>query len=202
MRFRILASLLAFAVPALLAAQAAPSSFTLRPGDRIELRGLRDSTLRGLFAVDESGHAVLPLIGRRDVGRTPWATLHDSLHRDLLAQLADSGLAITPYRRVYVLGFVQEPGLHYADPTTPLLGAIALAGGASPEGSLDRVRVLRDGAVLLDGVSVKDARILGDVQSGDQIFVDRRGWFDRNASFFVSGLVGLAGIVVTLIVAR
>lgn len=200
MRLRFL--WLVISAPAVLASQSAPADFTLRAGDRIELRGLRDSTLRGWYAVDQSGHAVLPLLGRRDVGRTPWSVLHDSLYRDLLAELADSSLALTPYRRVYVLGFVQKPGLHFADPTTPLLGALALAEGASPEGSLERIRVVRDGRVLLDEVSVDDPRILGDVQSGDQIFVNRRGWFDRNASFFVSGLVGLAGIVVTLIVAR
>jgi protein involved in polysaccharide export with SLBB domain len=200
MRFPIL--ILTWLVPSLLGAQAAPGTFTLRPGDRIELRGLRDSTLRGWFAVDESAHVVLPLIGRRAVGHAPWTALHDSLNRELLGQLADSGLTIVPYRRVYVLGFVQEPGLHYVDPTTPLLGAVALAGGASPEGSLENIRVVRDGRVLFASVSAGDPRILADAQSGDQIYLERRGWFDRNASFFVSGLVGLAGIVVTLIVAR
>lgn len=202
---RLLLALLVLA-PAALAAQASlpalGSSFTLRPGDKLVLQVLRDTTLSGEFPVDEQGRAVLPLVGSRVVTQTPWPALRDSLLAQIGAQLADGGLRLTPLRRVYVLGFVQKPGAYYADPTVPIAGALAMAGGASPEGNLSRIRVVRDGAVLLNRVSVDDARILADLRSGDQIFVDRRGWFDRNASFFVSSLVGLAGIVVTLIVSQ
>ena len=101
-----------------------------------------------------------------------------------------------------LLGFVGQPGLYFAEPTMPLAAVVALAGGPSPEGDLRRIRVVRGGQVLLDARPLDSPELLGPVQSGDHIFVDRRGWFDRNAPFFVSALVSLAGIVVTLIVAR
>lgn len=178
------------------------SPFTLRAGDQLELVVLRDTTLSGIFPVDEQGRVVLPLLGVRLVTGSPWQALRDTLARELARELSDPGVRLTPLRRVFVLGFVQEPGAYYADPTVPLAGAIALAGGASSEGSLARIRVVRDGQRLLNRVSVEDPRILSDVRSGDQIFVDRRGWFDRNSPFFVSALVSLAGIAVTLIVSR
>jgi protein involved in polysaccharide export with SLBB domain len=178
------------------------TDFTLRPGDKIEVMVLRDTTLSGLYPVDERGRAVLPLLGARVVTATPWASLRDSLLADLGRQLNDPGLRLTPMRRVFVLGFVQEPGVYYADPTTPIAGAIAMAGGASTEGNLRSIRVLRDGAALFERVSIEDPRVLQDVRSGDQIFVARRGWFDRNSPFFVSAMVGLAGIAVTLIISQ
>jgi protein involved in polysaccharide export with SLBB domain len=198
--------LLALLVPIALEAQAPlpplGSPFTLRAGDQIELLVLRDTTLSGVFPVDEQGRVVLPLVGVRRVTGSPWQVLRDSLARDLARELTDAGVRLTPLRRVYVLGFVQEPGAYYADPTVPLAGAIAMAGGASSEGSLSRIRLVRDGQRVLNRVSVEDPRVLSDVQSGDQIFVDRRGWFDRNSPFFVSAMVSLAGIAVTLIVSR
>ncbi len=187
--------------PVALAAQGAPA-ITLRPGDRIELRVLRDTSLSRTIPVDERGQAVLPLLGARAVTATPWPALRDSLLRELGGQLNDPGISITPLRRVFVLGFVQRPGAYYADPTTPIAGALALAGGASSEGDLRKIRLLRDGAPLFEKVSIEDARVLADLRSGDQIFVDRRGWFDRNSPFVASALVGLAGIVVTLLVSR
>lgn len=201
MRIRLLVGLFLLA-PLGLDAQGGSAAFTLRPGDLVELQVLRDTTLSGRFAVDERGRAVLPILGPRVVTGGPWPAVRDSILAVLSREIADPAIRLTPYRRVFVLGFVQEPGAYFADPTTSIAGAIALAGGASSDGDLTRLRVLRDGGALFDRVGIEDARVAADVQSGDQIFVDRRGWFDRNASFFVSGLVGLAGIVVTLIVAR
>ena len=198
---RLLALLtLALLGPLPLAAQAA--DFTLRPGDRVEVQVLRDETLSGVFFVDEDGVAVLPLLGPRQMTRTPWPQLRDSLQREMGRQLNDAGLRFIPLRRVFVLGYVDKPGPYFVDPTVPIAGAIAAAGGAAADGDLRRIRVLRDGAVLMANVPIDDPRVLQDLRSGDQVFVERRGWFDRNSPFFVSALVGLAGIAATIIVAK
>ncbi len=197
---RLLSLLLAAFIP--FAASAQESAFLLRPGDRIEIEVLRDSSLRGHYPVDERGRAILPLLGERVVTSTPWHLLRDSLTLAYQRELADPAVRITPQRRVVVLGFVQRPGVYFADPTVSIAGAVALAGGASVEGDLRRIRVLRDSRELFASVGMDDARVLGELQSGDQVYVDRRGWFDRNAPLFVSAVVGVASIIVTLIVAR
>lgn len=189
-------------VPGRLSSQAPADAFTLRPGDQLELRVLRDTTLSGRFPVDETGRVVLPILGPRSVVGGPWPAVRDSILTALSRQVADPAIRLTAHRRVFVLGFVQRPGAYFADPTTNIAGAIALAGGASSDGDLRRIRVVRDGSDLFAKVGIDDARVAGDVRSGDQIYVDRRGWFDRNSPFFVSALVSFAGIVVTLIVAR
>lgn len=178
------------------------AALTLRPGDAVEVYLWREDDLSGDFPVDEQGRVTLPIIGAKLVTAAPWPEVRDSLMAAYARELRDPAVRITPKRRVLVLGFVQEPGAYFADPTVPMVGAIALAGGASPEGDLTRVRVMRDGDVLIRRARVDSPLVAADVQSGDQIYVDRRGWFDRNSPFFVSAMVGLAGIVVTLIIAR
>lgn len=186
----------------LAAQQPAAEDRVLRPGDILELFHWRDSLLNGEFPVEQDGRVILPILGPRQVADLPWAPIRDSIRAAYARELRAGDLRITPKRRVFVLGFVQEPGVHFADPTTTLAGAIALAGGASPEGDLSRLRVVRNGRVLAERVSIESATVADDVWSGDQIFVGRRGWFDRNSAFMVSAIVGLAGIVVTLIVSQ
>ncbi len=180
----------------------ASADFTLRPGDRVQVYHWRDETVRGEFPVEEDGNVVLPLLGRRAVTGNVWRVVADSLRAAYARELRAADLRITPMRRVYVVGFVKEPGVHFADPTLTLGAVLAMAGGASPEGDLARVRLVRAGRVVFDQLDMNAG--LSDVayESGDQIFVGRRGWFDRNSAFMVSAIVGLAGIVVTLLVAN
>lgn len=203
---RFVSLFVALLLPAVAAAQvtlpAIGTPFTLRPGDRIVVTVLRDSSLSGTYPVDETGRAVLPMVGARVVTATPWPLLRDSLVAAYTRQLNEPTVQLVPLRRVFVMGFVMQPGAFYADPTLPIAGAIALAGGAAPEGDLRSIRVVRDGAVVMTEVGIEDPRALSDLRSGDQIFVQRRGWFDRNAPLFVSAVIGFASIVVTLIVAR
>ena len=60
------------------------------------------------------------------------------------------------------------------------------------------MKVIRDGAVVLDGIPVESRLAQVDVRSGDQIFVGRRGWMDRNSTFIVSAVLSLTSIFVTL----
>ncbi len=191
---------LCLALPLHAAAQErASAEFTLRAGDVIEVFVWREELLSGEFTVDERGYVSLPAVGAQRVTHAPWATVRDSLRAAYARQLRDPEVRLTPKRRVFVLGFVTEPGAYLVDPTVPIAGAIALAGGASSEGDLHRVRVMREGEVLIRRASVESPLAQSDVRSGDQIFVDRRSWFDRNSTFLVSAMISVASIVVTII---
>lgn len=181
---------------------APPVAGALRAGDVIDLTAWRDSAISGRYHVDERGRVVLPLVGEWQVDRTPWGLLRDSLVAAYAKEIQSGQIALLPKRRVLVLGFVTTPGVYYADPATAMAVVIAQAGGPAPDGDYRRVRLVRDGQErwrqrALDGPELRE-----HVQSGDMLYVERRGWFDRNAQFFGSSLVSLAGIVVTLLVAR
>jgi protein involved in polysaccharide export with SLBB domain len=175
-----------------------PAGVSLQPGDVIKVEIWREEDLSGEFIVNESGTVTLPLLGERQATGIPLHALRDSLTADYRVHLRNPSITITPLRRVYVLGEVNEAGLYTVDPTVSLAGAVALAGGANPQGDLRRIRVVRGGQVVLRNVPAESALASLDIRSGDQIFVDRRGWFDRNSTFLVSMILSVTSIIVTL----
>ena len=203
MRRSILLLILLFSMPSVpLTAQTGasdPGSATLLPGDDLDIQIWREPDLSGMFLVDPEGFVTLPLLGRVHVADLPLRELRDELVGRYAVELRNPSISITPRRRVYVLGEVTRPGLLALDPTMTLAGAVALAGGANREGDLSKLRIMRDGQVLMDSAGPEADLLSVDIRSGDQIFVDRRGWFDRNSTFIVSATIGIAGIIVQLL---
>lgn len=191
--------LLSLALARPLHAQSTSPDVALRAGDLIDLYHWRDSTLRGAFPVEEDGSVVLPLLGRRTVTSAPWSAVRDTIAAAYMRELREGDVRILPRRRVFVLGFVGTPGVQFADPTISIAGAIAMAGGAAADGDLTRVRIVRNDVELAKRVGIDSPLVGQAAMSGDQIYVGRRGWFDRNSAFMVSAMIGLAGIVVTLL---
>jgi protein involved in polysaccharide export with SLBB domain len=174
------------------------SSLTLNAGDLVRIQIWREQDLSGDFPVDESGVVTLPLVGPKRVTGIPIPRLRDQLIEAYRVHLRNPSINITPLRRVNVLGEVARPGLYPVDPTVSLAGVVALAGGATPIGDLRRIRIVRGGQVLTEHAGAAQTLDSMDVRSGDQIFVDRRGWFDRNSTFVVSALLSITSIVITL----
>jgi polysaccharide export outer membrane protein len=183
--------------PAAARAQAQAEQITLRPGDLLRVAIWREGDLSGDFQVDEQGRVTLPLLGVRTVTNVPMAALRDSLMREYLKQLRNPSITITPLRRVNILGEVQHPGLYPVDPTVSLAGAVALAGGAGPEGDLTRISVLREGSPPMQRLSVGASLDQLDVRSGDQIVVGRRSWGARNSGTLVASALSFITAVTT-----
>lgn len=199
---RLLGLFALLAVPSLSAQSAPPrvkEAPTLKPGDVLEITVWREAELSGEFLVDETGEVTLPLLGRRRVLDQDFSNLRDSLLVAYQRELRNPSIVITPLRRVYVLGEVNEPGLYQVEPTISLAGAIALAGGVSSQGDLTGLRVIRDGAVIRNGAEASNSLADVDIRSGDQIFVERRGWLDRNSTFLVSAMISVTSIVISLV---
>lgn len=196
------ALLLLLAAPARdVAAQSAPAAERswLQPGDVIMLEVWREKDLTGAYMVDPSGTVTLPLLGPRKVVGLSFEVLRDQLLAEYQRELRNPSINITPMRRIFVLGEVNQPGLYTVDPTISLAGAVAMAGGANSQGDLRRVRVIRDGSVVLKGVPAEAALASVNILSGDQIFVDRRNWFERNSTFVVSALLSITSILITIV---
>jgi protein involved in polysaccharide export with SLBB domain len=198
----MLLALAAFGAPA--RAQAEPETIAvanavLQPGDALGIEIWREPDLSGEFLVNENGTVTLPLLGDRRVIGVPVPVLRDQLISAYREELRNPSISITPLRRVYVLGEVNRPGLHAVDPTVSLAGAVALAGGANPQGDLRRIRVIRGSEEILHGIPVETALTAVDIRSGDQIFIDRRNWFERNSAVLVSSAVGITSIVISLL---
>ena len=180
-------------------AVAASDTMRLRPGDVVRLQVWREPLYNGDFAVDENGYAVLPMLGRRKVTNEPWGALRDAFIAQLRTGLNTDGINVVPLRRIYVLGAVLKPGIYMLEPSVGVEGAVALAGGANPDGSLDRLRIIRDGRPLVRNLSITRAVSAYTLASGDQVYVDRRSWVDRNSALLLSSFISFAGVIAVLV---
>lgn len=172
----------------------------LGPGDVVRLQVWRESDLTGQYAVDDRGVVTLPLLGERQVAGMDGAALRDQLLTDYREYVRNPSIAVTVLRRVNILGAVNAPGLYPVDATISLSEALGLAGGISPDGDPDEIRLLRNGRTTYE--SLDRAVLVGDVdiRSGDRIVVGQKNWFERNPGALIGTLIAAAaGITVALI---
>ncbi|HEX2211260.1 MAG TPA: polysaccharide biosynthesis/export family protein [Longimicrobium sp.] len=174
-------------------------AMTLGPGDIIRVHIYQEDDISGDYPIDEDGDVVLPLIGEKRVTGIPLRQLRDTLVSEFRVHLRNPAILVTPLRRVHVLGEVRSPGLFLIDPTITLAGAIAMAGGATSNGDMGRVRIVRENQVIRERVGVAQTLDAAQVHSNDQIIVDRRSWFDRNSTFLVSAILSATSIVIALV---
>lgn len=167
----------------------------LAPGDAIQLAFWREPQLGGEFPVDENGTVVLPLLGVRSVTRLPATQLRQSLMEEYAQQIRNQDVRITLLRRVRILGAVKNPGLYRVDPTMTVVDALALAGGATPQGKPRDVQVYRDGHPVRSHLDA-NTQLLQQVRSGDQIVVPERSWFARNGAYVVAAGISAVGIII------
>jgi polysaccharide export outer membrane protein len=167
----------------------------LAPGDAVRVSNWREPQMTGDYQIDESGHAVFPLIGRIEVsGRDP-GTVRAEILAEYAKELRNPDLEITPLRRVAILGGVQSPGLYLIDPTMRLADAVALAEGASQTGDIKETLVMRDGYDITESVTL-DAPLLSQLESGDQIFVPEKSWLERNGIVLLASTISAIAIIV------
>lgn len=175
------------------AQQPGPSAYQLEPGDMVRVALSREVDMSGDYLVDENGMVALPLIGLRETSNKAPETLKQELVSAYADQLRNQTIQITLLRRVRVLGEVRTPGLYHADPTMTLADVVALAGGATPFGKRDEMRIIRDGEEF--EVDLR-SEVFHQVRSGDQILVPEKGWFERNRTLLVTASISVTAIVV------
>ena len=171
------------------------STEPLAPGDAIQLVFSREPTLGGEFPVDENGTVSLPLLGVRTVRQRSTIELKQSLLADYAQQLRNQDVRVTLLRRIRILGAVKNPGLYRVDPTMTLADAVALAGGATEQGKLKQVRLMRDGHAVGAPLDL-NAQLLPQLHSGDQIMVPDRSWFSRNGGYVIAAGISAIGIII------
>lgn len=169
-----------------------------RPGDLIRLQIWREPEMSGQFPVDENGTVVLPRLGPMQVSSETPRTLAEKLVAAYARFLNHSSIDVAVLRRIQVLGAVRSPGLYNVDATMTVADALALAGGALPEVSPERVQLVRNGQRM-------DVRLSGDsrlanlqMRSGDQLYVPERSWINRNSGLVAAGLTASVSLIIAL----
>lgn len=192
-----MAAVLACAPAARAQSSSADSTSMLAPGDMVRITVWRKDELSGEFAVGPDGSILHPLYRDIRVAGVPPAQVEARLMEYLLRLETNPRFVVEPLFRVAVGGEVRKPDLYSLAPPTTLAQAVAVAGGPSERGRLDRVRLLRAGAEQVLDLTRADAGGGNiTVRSGDQILVPRRMSVFRD---YIAPASGLAATAVSLI---
>lgn len=207
MRLPLLLLLLGSMVPGSLPAAgqeastvASPPRQTLQAGDVIRLRIWREPDMSGEFVVDSDGRVIFPRVGEYFVFDDTADSLTERLLVDYRVYLRNPSIEITVLRRIRIIGAVNNPGLYLLDPTVTVSDALAQAGGATPLGDPNRLRVIRNGVET--ALTVGQDTELGDsaIRSGDQLFVPERSWISRNSGIVAATVSGLVSLTIALFI--
>lgn len=170
----------------------------LRPGDLVRLRIWREEDLSGEFQVNANSVVVFPRLGEYDVRGETAEHLVTRLVDAYRKYLLNPSIEVTVLRRVNILGSVSKPGIYNIDPTITIADALALAGGVTPIGDGDKIRILREGQDIGSLVSQRTRISDSPLQSGDQIFIPERSLFQRNTTLYATIISAVVTITVAL----
>jgi protein involved in polysaccharide export with SLBB domain len=190
----------ASAAPARVSADTNAGSATLLPGDIVRLRIWREPDLSGDFPVDERGTVVFPKIGPTQVLLMTTDSLKQVLVTTYAQYLRDPAIEVTFLRRVTVLGAVKNPGLYPVDPTMTVSDAVALAGGALPNGRPHNFELRRSGQRIDVDFNLTTPIGHTPIRSGDEIYVPERSWLSRNGPLVIGASITAVAIVVSAII--
>lgn len=168
-----------------------PGPVGLKPGDAIRVRIWQEPDLTGEFLVNRSGTVVFPLLGEREVAGHSAEEVEARLMAEYRTYLENPSVEVTALRRIAILGEVRTPSLYMVDPTVSLTQALALAGGITPTGNRNDIRLVRDGQVLVQSLDPNRAVGAMPIESGDEIYVGQRSWASRNLNVVIGTATSL-----------
>lgn len=181
-------ALLALIALALFVSHAWSQDVVLRSGDQIEIRlgGVPPdeiSQVTGNYPIDGQGFVNLPHIGKIKASGTTQAELQNSIEAAYRNQQIYTNPSITvnvpmAARFVNVGGDVKSPRRVEYTPDLRVLGAINAAGGFTDYADQSKVRLLREGQVILINVREirKDPSRDIPLKPGDSIEVPQSFW--------------------------
>lgn len=171
------------------------STGIVRPGDVIRLKVWREPDMSGDISVNDAGVATLPRLGAIQVSELSADSLQRYLVNTYAKDLRDPAIDVVVLRRVTILGAVRNPNVYQIDPTMTVADALALAGGAAPDGRQDRVELRRQGQAnsirLFRGQRLAETPL----RSGDELYVPERSWLSRNTGLVLGGVGTLTSIL-------
>ena len=139
--------------------------------------------------------AVFPVIGAVAISSWPADSIGPRLTKGLSEYLRDPVIEVTLLRRIAIYGFVIKPGLYSVDPTMTVQEALALAGGAMPDGQKDRVELIRDSRRIATDLNETTALTQINIRSGDQLFVPAMSWWGRNGKVVIPSLIAATATI-------
>ncbi len=163
----------------------------LQPGDLVRIAVWQQPAWSGDFEVAADGSIRHPLYRGVRVTGVPFSVAEDRMRAFLRRYEETPTFSMYPLFPVIVGGEVRDPKLHTLPPEATVAQAVALAGGVTERGAVDRVRLIRGGMEqVLDLARPESGAGAMPVRSGDQIIVPRRRDVLRDVVIPVSSVAG------------
>jgi len=166
-------------------------------GDMLRIQVWRQEEFSGEFFVTEQGVIAHPLFRTIEVARRPVEEVEALVQSFMLDYLEEPNLVVEAFFQVAVGGEVRQPDVHFLRPGTTVAQTVAIAGGISDRGRLDRVILRRDGVDYR--IDLTDPAVPyrnTTIRSRDEIIVDRRRDVFRE---YVVPIISVAGSIASII---
>lgn len=171
----------------------------LSPGDKIVISVWRNAELSCECIVAGDGTVIHPLYREVTVTGVSLTVAEDRLRTFLSRYAQTPQFVIQPLVRIIVGGEIRSPNVYSVPPETTIAQAVALAGGPTERGRLEKIRIIRDRQEINIDLnrSDSDAALL-QIRSGDQIMIGRRGTTAREVIAPVASTVAAIASIVGL----
>jgi len=147
----------------------------LHPGDSVKIAVWRNPELSGGFLVTGDGTIQHPLYQAIHVAQIPLDSVTSRIGAFLTQFTTTPQFVVQPEFHIVVRGEVRNPALYTVPLETTLGGAIAAAGGPTPEAQLRKVTLVRDQrSYHLDLSDPAAPWTSAPIRSGDQIIIGRK----------------------------
>ena len=163
---------------------AATDDYRLGPGDNVIVQLWGQVEKEYSLTVDREGMVFVPQVGQLSAWGHPLGQFRKELERRLYDHYTDFDLSVSLGKirsiRIYLTGEVRRPGAYTVSSLTSLFNALFLGGGPNENGSMRKIRLMRNGTqvaevdlyrFLLQGDNSSDVRL----ETGDAIFVPVAG---------------------------
>lgn len=160
------------------------ADYLVGPGDVILLRLWGPESFNGQLTVDSSGSIYVPQVGAIHVAGLRADQLQSQISSDLKHSFRNFNLSVNLGHlrslQVYVVGEARRPGAYTVSSLSTVLNVLFASGGPNVQGSMRRIQVRRQGAVVTE-LDLYDLLLNGDkshdirLQPEDTIFIPSVG---------------------------
>lgn len=148
------------------------SDYTVGPGDEVLVRAWGSIDVDYRTTVDRNGQVNLPKVGSFTVAGVRASDLEKHLRAQIGRLYTNFNLNVSLGQlrgvKVFVVGPARVPGVYTVSSQSTLLSAVVAAGGPGPSGSMRKVLLRRNGAVLSE-LDIYEFLVQGDKSKDVQL---------------------------------
>mgnify|MGYP001825687534 CR=1 FL=1 len=149
--------------------QEAEPSYTIQPGDMLQISVWNEPDLQNEVLVAPDGGIAFPLVGEMSVIGKSIAELREGIGKRLSRYISEPIVTVTIREvlgnKIYVIGQVNRPGQFVVNPMVDVMQALSMAGGTTPYASLNNISILRRRGSQQVSIPFK----YGDISSGKKL---------------------------------